>query len=71
MSANVQSVLAGVNLNFQSKSEPSMQDVHSLSLVQKTGSSVSTGVLETYVFKSVICFSFIELEIDQMSKKGW
>lgn len=49
MSSNIQNVLAGVSLNFQSKSGPSFGDVHSLSLQQKTGSAVSTGVLETFV----------------------
>jgi hypothetical protein len=49
MSTNIQNVLAGVNLNFRSKAEPSQTDVHTLSLMQKTGSAVSTGVLETLV----------------------
>ena len=53
MSTSVQNVLAAVNLNFQSKTSSSDANVHSLDLSQKTGSAVSTGSLETCVFRRV------------------
>ena len=52
MSTNVQNVLANVSLNFQPKNDLPSTDVHSLSLIQQSGTSASRGVLETLVSKT-------------------
>lgn len=58
MSSNTQRVLAGVQLNFQSKPGAPIGDSHSLSFHKKTGSAISSGVLETYVILESNPFSF-------------